>query len=114
MEERGRWITAKYRWYGFVDDDIEARSEAELAAGMMDAVQKGDVGKIIWWTSHKAVVNCEHPVGSGNTPLHEALRGLNVNVVGFLLMVRNVASALLRWPTPCCLPRPSTLPAERS
>lgn len=29
MEDRAKWIVAKYRWYGFVDE-VAIRTEAEL------------------------------------------------------------------------------------
>jgi len=52
----------------------------------MEAVAKSDVGKIMWWISHKAHVNCEHPKGSGKSPLHSALILQNRNIIAYLLM----------------------------
>ena len=52
----------------------------------MEAVAASDVQKLMWWTSHKAQINCEYPKGSGRTPLHEALVVGNVNMIGFLLL----------------------------
>lgn len=52
----------------------------------MEAVAKGSVGKIMWWIAHKAHVNCEHPAGSGKSPLHAALLLQNRNVIAYLLM----------------------------
>lgn len=31
LEEKSRWIMAKYRWYGFVDDDIQGSTEGKMA-----------------------------------------------------------------------------------
>ena len=42
--------------------------------------------KIMWWISHKAVVNCEHPDGSRQSPLHAAIMKQNIHVVSYLLM----------------------------
>ena len=52
----------------------------------MESVASGDIPKLMWWTSHKAQINCEYPKGSGRTPLHEALVLGNVNVIGYLLL----------------------------
>ena len=87
LEERSRWITAKYRWYGFVDDECHVRSDDQLAHGLMRAIRRNSVYEMLWWSSHKAVVNCEYPIGSGHTPLHEALLYRNPIVIGYLLMV---------------------------
>ena len=85
LEEKSRWVMAKYRWYGFVDE-FRVTGDEQLVQGIMEAVTVSDVSKIMWWISHKAVVNCEYPPGSGRSPLHNALKLQNVNVIGYLLM----------------------------
>jgi hypothetical protein len=53
----------------------------------MQAARLGDLQKVYWWLAHKADVNSVYPPDTGRTPLHEAVDGSHIDLVGLLLMV---------------------------
>lgn len=75
MEEKRDFIIAKYRWYGFVDEFCPI-DDNQLSAGMIEAAASLDIGKIQYWLAQKANICCTYPIGSGRTPLHEAIEAI--------------------------------------
>ena len=47
MEDRAKWIVAKYRWYGFVDE-VSLRSDTELVQVVCVAGGSGE-GSMLGW-----------------------------------------------------------------
>ena len=131
MEDRAKWIIAKYRWYGFVDE-VAIRSDMELLQvyltfilysryctryvchtlivlkyfllfqTMNDAIKSGSVLKVMYAVSLKAQANCFDPA-TLESPLHLAFTLRQPNIFGYLLLVRTLC---MTQPAPhgiCCL-----------
>jgi len=85
MEDRAKWIIAKYRWYGFVDE-VSIRSDMELLETINNAISTGSVLKVMYAVSLKAQANCFDPA-TLESPLHLAVSLRQPNIFGYLLLV---------------------------
>lgn len=83
FEDRLKWVLAKYRWYGFVDE-VHVHSDEQRRDGIMQATREGSVAKVLWWISMKGTVNFQD--GAGNSPLHIAALENQPDVFAFLLL----------------------------
>ena len=84
-EDKAQFILAKYLWFGFVDE-YYPKNELELVVGMMESIANDDVKGVLWWVSHNASVNADYPVGSGRTPLHEAVEKGHITLTALLVL----------------------------
>jgi len=84
MEQRENWISAKYQWFGFVEED--RTSKEEVSRALSKAAEDGDVDKAMWCLAHKAEVNWRNPEKNLQTPLHLSVIGGHRNCTAYLLL----------------------------
>uniref|UniRef100_A0A6V1Q1G1 Arf-GAP domain-containing protein n=1 Tax=Heterosigma akashiwo TaxID=2829 RepID=A0A6V1Q1G1_HETAK len=83
-EQRHNWISAKYQWFGFVEED---RSPPEAVSRLLcAAAEAGDVERAMWCIAHKADVNWRHPEKNLQTPLHISVIYGHRNCTAYLLL----------------------------
>jgi len=90
-----QWVTAKYKWFGFVDEARVTKEETSDQLG--EAAGLGDTAQVMWCLAHKADINAASNSTtdkSMKSALHRACEGGHVNTV--LVLMQNGADLLQR------------------